>query len=144
MNELRKQNQSNVIIEAVNQSSISKLNTEKKSRNKLLNEEAKRVASFECKPTSFDDVFLDKTKSDEKETETKYKKKTPQEMSSSLQDTTRKDNRNPNTTNLTASSSTVKCIRDSSYDERKTSDTIVNRKKSSVAKNMCGGGLKCT
>ena len=65
MNESRKQNQSNVLIEAVNQSYISKQNTEENSQNKLINEEAKTVTSLECKPNSFDDVFPDKTKSDE-------------------------------------------------------------------------------
>ena len=55
------------------------------------------------------------------------------------QSTIQKDNRNPNTSNITAS---AEGIRNSSYDGRKTSDIIVKRKKSSVAKNMSGGGRK--
>ena len=58
------------------------------------------------------------------------------------QSTIQKDNRNPNTTNITESSNTAEGIRNSSYDERKTSNTIIKRKKSSVAKNMSGGGRK--
>ena len=59
------------------------------------------------------------------------------------QSTIWKDNiRNPNTTDLTASSNTTEVIRNSSYDERKTSDTVIKRKKSSLAKNMYGEGRK--
>ena len=58
------------------------------------------------------------------------------------QSTIKKNNRNRNTTNLTASNNTAEGIRNSSYDGRKTSDTIVKRKKSSVAKNMSGRGRK--
>ena len=63
-----------VKIVNTNQSSVSKLNTEENSQKKLINREAKRVTSLDCKPNSFDDVLLDKTKSDEKKSETEYKK----------------------------------------------------------------------
>ena len=69
-----------VKIVNTNQSSVSKLNTEENSQKKLINREAKRVTSLDCKPNSFD--------------------------------------------------------------ERKTSDTVIKRKKSSLAKNMFGGGRK--
>ena len=63
-----------VKIVNTNQSSVSKLNTEENSQKKLINRETKRVTSLDCKPNSFDDVLLDKTKSDEKKSETEYKK----------------------------------------------------------------------
>jgi hypothetical protein len=88
----------NVIIVNTNHISVSKLNTEENSQNKLIHGEAKRVNAFECKPNSSDDVFLDKPKFEDKKYETEYKKltkdnrsmhQTPQEMSSKLQDSTR-------------------------------------------------------
>jgi hypothetical protein len=162
---------SKVKILNTNQSSVSKLNTEENAHNKLINGEAKRVTSFECKPES-----------DEMKTESADKKlikdnrrmhQTSQETSSSLQDSTRsysevnngtsvneisltmtnnvkheqsitlkENNRNPNTTNSKASSNKAEGIIKSSYDERKLSDKVIKRKKSSMAQTMSGGGRK--